>query len=138
MLLMSRPPRSRWVYYVAFKIAEPLRQATGGVERHINCSATLSIRFLTREIRSTVRSPAAPNMQPSDVPGDGVALEVGDVGRQQRRAEGPPLMTDHPALTTTRRSAANSRLRWATRRFTSPSGEEHFGPKLSTITVIVG
>ncbi len=45
------------------------------------------------------------------IPGDAVALEVGDVGRHGRQAEGPPLMTDTRALTTTRRSAANSRLR---------------------------
>jgi hypothetical protein len=32
------------------------------------------------------------------IPGDPVALEVGDVGRQRRRAEGPPLMVDHPGL----------------------------------------
>jgi hypothetical protein len=32
------------------------------------------------------------------VPGDAVALEVGDVGRQRRRVEGPPLMTDPPGL----------------------------------------
>jgi hypothetical protein len=32
------------------------------------------------------------------VPGDPVALEVGDVGRQRRRAEGPPLMADHRGL----------------------------------------
>jgi hypothetical protein len=30
------------------------------------------------------------------VPGDAVALEVGDVGRQRRRAEDAPLMADHP------------------------------------------
>jgi hypothetical protein len=32
------------------------------------------------------------------IPGDPVALEVCDVGRQRRRAEGPPLMADHPGL----------------------------------------
>jgi hypothetical protein len=32
------------------------------------------------------------------VPGDAVAFEVGDVGRQRRRAEGAPLMPDHPGL----------------------------------------
>jgi hypothetical protein len=32
------------------------------------------------------------------IPGDPVALEVGDVGRQQRRAEGPPLMVERPGL----------------------------------------
>jgi hypothetical protein len=32
------------------------------------------------------------------VPGDAVALEVGDVSRQRRRVEGAPLMPNHPGL----------------------------------------
>jgi hypothetical protein len=32
------------------------------------------------------------------VAGDAVAFEVGEVGRQRRRAEGAPLMADHPGL----------------------------------------
>jgi hypothetical protein len=39
------------------------------------------------------------NMRPfSPSPGDAVALEVGDVSRQRRRAEGAPRMADHPGL----------------------------------------
>jgi hypothetical protein len=48
---------------------------------------------------ASMRSLAAPNMRPfSPFRETPFALEVGDVSRRRRRAEGAPQMADHPGL----------------------------------------
>jgi hypothetical protein len=61
------------------------------------------------------------------VPGDTVAFEVGDVGRQRRRAEGPPGLDDDATISAEQRAAAergaaSPQRRAAAPRTSPPSG----------------